>query len=212
LSLRVPNKFVLSLLINELEPLAERTKTSRLIQRAEDGSCARGIFFAAPTLLAHAASSLPPLLLARAAPPLPPTRHCFLQLSPLLLAAASSYGFLSRGMAFGPYDPALCGLPNEPPYVSPDLLVVSRSNKNNNYMDSSVCSNSSTGLGSSLALTPSHDSQIELVLYSQKSMRNQLSNVNRLAYLRKLHDHRSSGRRSASAYDLTVMVRLYPLA
>ena len=115
-------------------------------------------------------------------------------------------------MAFGPYDPALCGLPNEPPYVSPDLLVVSRSNKNNNYMDSSVCSNSSTGLGSSLALTPSHDSQIELVLYSQKSMRNQLSNVNRLAYLRKLHDHRSSGRRSASAYDLTVMVRLYPLA
>ena len=63
-------------------------------------------------------------------------------------------------MAFGPYDPALCGLSNEPPYVSPDLLVVSRSNKNNNYMDSSVCSNFSTGLGSSLALTPSHNSQI----------------------------------------------------
>ena len=78
----------------------------------------------------------------------------------LLLAAASSYGFLSRGMAFGSYDPALYGLSNELPYVSPDLLVVSRSNKNNNYMDSSVCSNSSTGLGSSLALTPSHNSQI----------------------------------------------------
>ena len=37
LSLRVPNKFVLmSLLINELDPLAERTKTSRLIQNAGD--------------------------------------------------------------------------------------------------------------------------------------------------------------------------------
>ena len=47
-------------------------------------------------------------------------------------------------MAFGPYDndPALRGLSNELPYVSPDLFVVSTSN--NNYMDSSVCSNSST--------------------------------------------------------------------
>ena len=61
-------------------------------------------------------------------------------LSPLLWTVASSYGFLSRGMAFGPYyiDPALCGLSNELPYVSPDLFVVSTSN----YMDSSVCSNS----------------------------------------------------------------------
>jgi len=37
-------------------------------------------------------------------------------------------------------DSALRGLSNELPYVSPDLLVVSTSN----YMDSSVCSNSST--------------------------------------------------------------------
>ena len=40
-------------------------------------------------------------------------------LSPLLLAVASSYGFLSRGMAFGPYDndldTALCAFPNELP-------------------------------------------------------------------------------------------------
>jgi len=36
LSLRVPNKFVLSHLLNQLEPLAERTKTSRLIQNAGD--------------------------------------------------------------------------------------------------------------------------------------------------------------------------------
>ena len=41
-------------------------------------------------------------------------------LSSLLLAAASSYDFLSRGMAFGPYDPALYGLSNELPYVSPE--------------------------------------------------------------------------------------------
>ena len=36
LSLQVPNKFVLSLLLEQLEPLAERTKTSRLIQNAGD--------------------------------------------------------------------------------------------------------------------------------------------------------------------------------
>ena len=36
LSLRVPNKFVLSLLLEQLKPLAERTKTSRLIQNAGD--------------------------------------------------------------------------------------------------------------------------------------------------------------------------------
>ena len=83
-------------------------------------------------------------------------------------------------------DPALYGLSNELPYVSPDLLVVSTSNKNNNYMDSSVCSNSSTSLGSSLALSSSHDSQIEIVLYPQKSMRSQLSNITSFDYLRKL--------------------------
>ena len=36
LSLQVPNKFVLSLLLNQLEPLSESTKRSRLIQNAED--------------------------------------------------------------------------------------------------------------------------------------------------------------------------------
>ena len=40
-------------------------------------------------------------------------------------------------------------------------------------------------LGSALALSLSHDSQIELVLYPQKSMRDQLSNVTSFAYLRK---------------------------
>ena len=61
-------------------------------------------------------------------------------LCPLLVATASSYGFLSRGMGFGPYDNdlALRGLSNELPYVSPDPFVVSTSN--NSCMDSSVCS------------------------------------------------------------------------
>lgn len=36
LSLQVPNKFVLSLLLNQLEPLSDSTKRSRLIQNAED--------------------------------------------------------------------------------------------------------------------------------------------------------------------------------
>ena len=36
LSLQVPNKFVLSHLLKQLEPLSERTKRSRLIQNAED--------------------------------------------------------------------------------------------------------------------------------------------------------------------------------
>ena len=36
LSLQVPNKFVLSLLLNQLEPLSESTMRSRLIQNAED--------------------------------------------------------------------------------------------------------------------------------------------------------------------------------
>ena len=36
LSLQVPNKFVLSHLLNQLEPLSESTKRSRLIQNAED--------------------------------------------------------------------------------------------------------------------------------------------------------------------------------
>ena len=108
-------------------------------------------------------------------------------LTALLLAGAepSSYGFLSRGMAFGPYDndldTALCAFPNELPYVSPDPVV-----STSNYMDSSVCSDSSTTTSPSWCASPSHDSQIELVLYPQKSMRNQLSNVTSLAYLRKL--------------------------
>jgi len=38
LSLQVPNKFVLSLLLNQLEPLSESTKRSRLIQNAEDAA------------------------------------------------------------------------------------------------------------------------------------------------------------------------------
>ena len=99
-------------------------------------------------------------------------------LSSLLLAAASSYDFLSRGMAFGPYDPALYGLSNELPYVSPDLFVVSTSN----YMDSSACSNSSTTTSPSWCMSISHDSQRELVLYPQKSMTDQLINVTSLAY------------------------------
>jgi len=36
LSLQVPNKFVLSLLLNQLEPLSDSTKRSRLIQNVED--------------------------------------------------------------------------------------------------------------------------------------------------------------------------------
>ena len=103
-------------------------------------------------------------------------------LSSLLLAAASSHGFLTRGMAFGPYDPALHGLSNELPYVSPDLFVVSTSN----YMDSSACSNSSTTTSPSWCMSISHDSQRELVLYPQKSMPNQLPNFTRFASLRKL--------------------------
>ena len=38
LSLQVPNKFVLSHLLNQLEPLSESTKRSRLIQNAEDAA------------------------------------------------------------------------------------------------------------------------------------------------------------------------------
>ena len=57
-------------------------------------------------------------------------------------------------------------------------------------------------LGSALALPPSHDSQMELVLYPQKSMRDQLSNVTIFACLRKLRSTCSLLCLAIAAYSL----------
>ena len=57
-------------------------------------------------------------------------------------------------------------------------------------------------LGSALALSLSHDSQIELVLYPQKSMRDQLSNVTIFACLRKLRSTCSLLCLAIAAYSL----------